>query len=114
VNAALRLVPACEPATADLLAASVAIVAAVDAIDVLEGHVACGWNEQCECDALLVERAEVLEVPGLGRFCSRECTANALLWQHSASQDQSARARDWVLAVIERSFAAARSRVGGA
>lgn len=93
------------PAPTDHLTASLELLAAIERIEITEGH---EWQGECECGAALSECVEVFD-----GCCSVECCALQLIWEHDEQQDQSPRAVSWAAAMIGMSFARARARATG-
>lgn len=93
------------PALTDQLTASLELLAAIERIEITEGH---EWRGECECHRKLSECTEVFD-----GCCSVECCALQLIWEHDETQDQSPRGVQWVESVIRASFARARERANG-
>lgn len=93
------------PALTDQLAASLELLAAIERIEITEGH---EWQGECDCHRKLSECREVFN-----GFCSVPCCALHLLWMCTEEQDQSPRGVSWCVEMIERSFARARERANG-
>lgn len=89
----------------DQLTASLELLAAIEAIEITEGH---EWAGECDCHKKLSECTEVFD-----GCCSVECCALQLLWNCTEEQDQSPRAVQWCESMIRQSFARA-ARKGGA
>jgi hypothetical protein len=87
------------------LTASLELLAAIERIEITEGH---EWQGGCECHRKLSECTEVFN-----GHCSVECCALQIIWEHDEQQDQSPRGVSWCVEMIERSFARARERAAG-
>jgi hypothetical protein len=100
------------PSLEQQLAGSVALLEAVERVDVLEAHRVLRPT-RCPCDADVMSccdhgdrGAECHEVYALDAavYCSLECLSYALLWDHHPTQDQSDETLDRTIALIASSF----------